>query len=70
MTPSKLLFFNSFAELEFRRMAEILLGESLPVEEKTTVPNQKSKPKDLNQIDSSGKGKTEEKRKLESSLFK
>ena len=40
-----------FAELEFRRMAEILLGESLPIEEKTAVPNQKSKPKDLNQID-------------------
>ena len=40
-----------FAELEFRRMAEILLGESLPIEEKTAVPNQKTKPKDLNQID-------------------
>ncbi|MBK6836202.1 MAG: DNA polymerase I [Bacteroidetes bacterium] len=40
-----------FAELEFRRMAEILLGESLPVEEKPAAANQKSKPKDLNQID-------------------
>jgi len=40
-----------FAELEFRRMAEVLLGESLPVEEKTAAANQKSKPKDLNQID-------------------
>jgi len=40
-----------FAELEFRRMAEILLGESLPVEEKAAPTNQKSKPKDLNQID-------------------
>lgn len=40
-----------FAELEFRRMAEVLLGESLPVEEKPATANQKSKPKDLNQID-------------------
>lgn len=40
-----------FAELEFRRMAEILLGESLPVEEKTPTTNQKSKAKDPTQID-------------------